>query len=124
MEHTYVDVSQSLDASRHWGFAAMIEIRRGGREAAERYFRLSVKMAMDTTDEDAVQYALFKLTEVLDAMDRVAESGKIKEYARNRIDEMTAQVQWNWDEFQARTAIESVAIPSPEHDGASPPSCV
>lgn len=119
VEHTYSDVSQSLDASRHWAVAAIIEERRGDREAAERYFRLALKMAMHTTDEDAVQYSLFKLTAMLDEMGRFEESEKIKEYARNRIDEMTAQVQWNWHEFEARTAIEPVTIPSPEHDGAS-----
>lgn len=119
VEHTYDDVSQSLDASRHWGFAAMVEIRRGDMAAAEKFFRLAVKMAMNTSDEDAVQYSMFKLTDVLDKMGRTEEAEKIREYGRNRIAEMTAQVQWNWDEFQARTAVEPVTIPSPEVDGTT-----
>ncbi|OIW24809.1 hypothetical protein CONLIGDRAFT_635946 [Coniochaeta ligniaria NRRL 30616] len=119
VEHTYGDVSQSLDASRHWGFAAMVEVKRGDLSAAERLFRLSVKMAMDTSDEDAVQYSMFKLTEMLDKMGRAEEAERIREYGRNRIAEMTSQVQWNWDEFQARTAVEPVTIPSPVDEGAS-----
>jgi len=124
VEHTYADVSQSLDASRHWGFAAMIEIRRADWVAAETYLRLSVKMAMNTSDEDAVQYSLFKLTETLDKMDRGEEAEKVREYASNRIAEMTAQVQWNWDEFQARTAVEPVTLPSPEDESTSLSSSV
>jgi tetratricopeptide (TPR) repeat protein len=116
VEQTYDDISESLDASRHWGFAAMVEIKRGDLAAAERFFRLSVKMAMDTSDEDAVQYSLFKLTDVLDKMGRTEEAERIREYGRNRITEMTALVQWNWDEFQARTASQPVTIPSPEDE--------
>ncbi|KAB5583310.1 hypothetical protein GE09DRAFT_1050168 [Coniochaeta sp. 2T2.1] len=120
VEHTYaIDENQSVDASRHWGFAAMIEIGRGDLEAAERFFRLSVKHAMNTTDEDAVQYSMFKLTEVLDKMGRTEEAERIREYGRNRIAEMTAVVQWDWDAFQKRTAVEPVTIPSPEDETGS-----
>jgi tetratricopeptide (TPR) repeat protein len=118
VEHTYADGSQSLDASRHWLFAAMIELGRDDWEAAEKYFRLSVRMAMNTTDEDGVQYSLFRLSDVLDQMGRGEEAEKVREYARDRIAEIAAQVQWNWDEFQARTAVEPVIIPSPEEGPA------
>lgn len=122
VEHTYADVSQSLDSSRHWSFAAMIEIKRGDLAAAESFFRLSVKMAMNTSDEDAIQYGLYKLTDVLDKMGRAEEAERIREYGRDRIAEMTALVQWNWDEFQARTAVEPVTIPRPEDGSACEPS--
>jgi hypothetical protein len=60
-----------------------------------------------------VQYSLFKLTETLDGMGRAEEAGNIREYAKNRIAEMTAAVEWDWDAFQKRTAVQPVTIPSP-----------
>jgi tetratricopeptide (TPR) repeat protein len=121
VEHTYSDGSQGgLDASRHWGFAAMIEIRRGDWDAAERLQRRALRLSMDTSDEDAIQYSMFKLAQTLEKLGRNEEADRIREYSRNRIAEITAVVQWNWDEFQARTAIEPVTIPSPEgEDGSS-----
>lgn len=105
VEHTYAAAESSdLDASRHWCFAAIIEEKRGDTVAAEAFHRLSLRMAMKTRDEDAVQFAFYKLTALLDTMERHPEAERIREFARGRISEMASQVHWDWDEFQQRTA--------------------
>ena len=108
VEHTYAAAAESsdLDASRHWCFAAIIEEKRGDTVAAEAFHRLSLRMAMKTRDEDAVQFAFYKLTTLLDKMDRNPEAERIREFARGRISEMASQVHWDWDEFQQRTATQ------------------
>lgn len=115
VKHTYTeDPAGAVDFSRHWGFAAMVEIKRGDLGAAERYFRESVRLSMLSNDEDAVQYSMFKLCQTLDMMPgREEEAKRIRAWSRGRIDEITAAVQWDWDEFQRRTAVEPVVVPSP-----------
>ncbi|KAK1771793.1 hypothetical protein QBC33DRAFT_524848 [Phialemonium atrogriseum] len=113
VEHTYTDSSHA-DASRHWCFAAIIEEKRGDMVAAEAYHRLSLRMSTYSGDEDAIQFAMFKLTELLDKVGRNAEAEKIREYGRGRISELAAEVQWDWEEFRQRTAAQPVTVPAPE----------
>ncbi|KAL1845362.1 hypothetical protein VTK73DRAFT_623 [Phialemonium thermophilum] len=114
VEHTYKDPADRVDESRHWLFAAVIEERRGDPAAAEKYHRLALQKSMQGKDEDAVQYSLFRLTQLLDKLGRDAEAERVREYGKQRISELVAHVQWDWQEFQRRTAVEDISIPTPE----------
>lgn len=113
VEHTYANEGGSeLDAARHWCFAAIIEEKRGDMLAAEAFHRLALRMSMKTSDEDAIQFAVYKLTGLLDQMDRKEEAERVREYARSRISDMAAQVEWNWEEFQRRTGTQPAPDPA------------
>jgi hypothetical protein len=112
VEHTYTDPTD-VDIGRHWCFAGIIEEKRGDLAAAETYHRLSVKTSMRAGDDDAIQFSMFKLIQLLDMMGKNAEAERIRDYSRSLMSEIASQVVWNWEEFEERTAKEPITIPSP-----------
>jgi len=86
---------------RHYMFSGKIFISMGDLAAAERCFSMAVR---ECDDPDSVQYSLEQLARVLDLRARPAEAAEVRAYARRRLGDVAAQVDWDWDEFARRTA--------------------
>ena len=117
IEPTLRAPEDDVDASRHWHFVATVYRQMGDYSSAEKAVRRSLKIILmreTGPDADSVQFGSRKLAEILELMGRKEEADLVLQWSKNHIDAVASEVQWDWAEFERRTAIAPVRLPSPD----------
>jgi hypothetical protein len=101
------DADVDGDWPRHWLCAGKVFVALHDLPEAERSYVAGAKAGEAYgKDEDCLQVILDLLAQTLDMQHKPLEAVRVRDYARSRLQNIAAQVDWDWEEFARRTAEE------------------
>ncbi len=111
-EDTLDESSPADEVVLHHQFSGKMYMAMNRLAAAEESFVKALRRQVGDTDqpnlEDSIQYGLSQLAIILDRRGRVQEAEDVRTYAHDRLRRLTADIDWDWDEFARRTAEEKL----------------